>query len=157
MLTSHRTGLDICVLPDNVLRALCFMDALIKGLQARSHDVRLRNGATYAVVFDEEVQISFRDKPKRVATTSGSYTNHELVPTGTVCFRARINMNEKQWKDGEQPVERQLPAIQARLEREGQRLADQSSYFQKQREKTGKLKTLQNCWKNLSGGKKPGT
>jgi hypothetical protein len=87
------------------------------------------------VVFDEEIQISFRDKQKRVATISGSYPNYELVPTGAVCFRARINMNEKDWKDGAQPLEQQLPAILARLEREGQRLADRSIYFQKQHEK----------------------
>jgi hypothetical protein len=72
--------------------------------------------------------------------------NYELVPTGAVCFRARINMNEKEWKDGSQRMEQQLPAILAKLEREGQRRADESIYFQKQREKNERKEKRQRAW-----------
>jgi hypothetical protein len=135
MLTSNRTGLDICVLPENVTSALCFMDAVIETLKERGHDVRLHRNETYAVVFDEKIKIAFRDKLKRVVNKTSSWNTTELVSTGEVCFKVRIRYNDKEWRDGKESLEQQLPMIMARIELEGQRLADESAYYKKQREK----------------------
>jgi hypothetical protein len=135
MLSSERTALDICVLPENVTRALCFMDSIIKTLKERGHDVRIRQNETYAVVFDEEIKMTFRDKLKRVIVKTEPYTETELVSTGEVCFKVRIRYNDKEWKDGKESLEQQLPMIMARIELEGQRRADERIYYRKQREK----------------------
>ncbi len=134
MLTSSRGGLDICVLPENIIRALCFMDAVIKALETRGHDIMTRNAQTFAVIFDVEIEISFRDKLKRIPVNTHSYPSTELVPTGHVCFRARINYSDKEWKDGTQSIEQQLPAIMAKLELEGGRIADERIWRDKQAE-----------------------
>jgi hypothetical protein len=50
-------------------------------------------------------------------------------------FKVRIRYNDKEWRDGKESIEQQLPMIMARIELEGQRLADESAYYRKQREK----------------------
>jgi hypothetical protein len=132
MMTCSRNGLNICVLPENVDRALCFMDAVIKALEKRGHNIRLRHSQTFAVIFDVEIEISFRDKLKREPDNTRSYPSTRLVPTGLVCFRSRVHYNDKEWKDGTQTIEQQLPAIMAKLELEGGRIADERIWRDKQ-------------------------
>jgi hypothetical protein len=126
VVTSEQVALDICVSPENVLRALCFMDALIKALMARGHDVRISSQETFAVVAGEEIKIFFREKLQRVEIGGGSYSYTRLGASGEVCFKARIKMNDRVWQDGKETLEEQLPAILARLEYEGKRLAEES-------------------------------
>jgi hypothetical protein len=135
MLTSEREALDICVSPENVLRALCFMDALIKSLMTMGHDVRIRHNETFAVVHDTEIKISFREKLHRVIEKGTYYDSKRLKSTGEVCFKARINMNDRMWLDANETLEQQLPAILAKLEVEGKRRAEERAYYDAQHKK----------------------
>ena len=58
-------ALDIRVSPSCVVRALCFMDTLIKLLFARGHNVIIENRSTYAIVQNEKIKIAFREKSRR--------------------------------------------------------------------------------------------
>lgn len=78
--------LSILVTKANVGRALRFMDTFIKAIRARGHDIEVRNRETYVLIYPEKIQISFREKAKRVAMTDRSYSYTELRSTGILSF-----------------------------------------------------------------------
>ena len=115
MVRCFRNGLDIMVTLKNVNRALCFMDALVKALYKRGHDIIFKNGFTYVSVKKQEFRIVFREKTKRVVIPGKSWNHSEYHSTGILYFKYD-RWGSREWKDGKKRIEEYLPDIIARLE-----------------------------------------
>jgi hypothetical protein len=124
--------IDIRVSPGNVSRALRFMDTFIKAIKARGHEIKFRNRESYIVVFGEEMEITFREKLKRVVIKD-AWERTDYVPTGILSFRAKIWFQNTEWNDGKVPVEKQLAKIIAKLEIRGKELREEELIREKER------------------------
>jgi hypothetical protein len=129
LVSSDRDQLDIKVSPANVSRALRFMDALIKWLELRGHQISIDH-QTEVVVGKERLQIILRERTKKGGMTS--WGSPENVPTGELYFYLK-DYPYKEWKDGEKKLEEQLPAIVARIEVQGKELLDVQVEWEKKR------------------------
>ena len=111
--------LDITVAPKNVPRALRFMDALIKILKTRGHDVRITGRGTCAIIFDEDVNICVQEK-LRIEESQNSYgwNSRKYFPSDILTFRMWKNYRHRQkvWGTGKHVIEELLPDILASLE-----------------------------------------
>ena len=124
--------LSILVTKANVGRALRFMDTFIKAIRARGHDIEIRNRETYVLIYSEKIQISFREKAKRVVMTDRSYSYTELRSTGILSFNIE-GFYTKEWNDGKLKLEEQLSNILAKLELEGKRRREETIEREKRR------------------------
>lgn len=141
VISCSRDELDIRVAPQNVGRALRFMDTLIKGLRARGHVIQLRNDSTYALVKNQEFKICFREKMKKVVITE-RWERTEYHPTDILSFKID-GYYDKEWKDGKHPLENYLPEIIAKLEMESTRRTEEQQYHQKMRDERREQDRLQ--------------
>lgn len=80
--------LNISVTPGNVTRALCFMDALIKCLRNKAHEVCIIENSTCVKIQGEIIKISLREKQKRVVVLN-KYNSEESQyhPSGILVFQ----------------------------------------------------------------------
>jgi hypothetical protein len=115
---------DIRVSPAYTDRALRFMDALIKTLRTRQHDIIFRSEETYALVKGDNIKIKFHELTKRVVINDRDWGNSELRPTGLLCCKTG-SFTPKEWKDSakdpDRRVENMIPEIVAWLEMEADR------------------------------------
>ena len=118
LLTTGYGELDIKVTYKFIGRSLRFMDTLIKALRSRGHEIIFRNGQTYALIEETEIEIGLRETTKRIPRADQKYGS-DFVPTGILCFKMKIISLQKEWLDGTQLLEAQLPNIIAKLEIEG--------------------------------------
>jgi len=119
-LKSTQNGfINIVVAPENIGRALRFMDALIKLLRARGHDIIINQGTTYAVIFGEQIVICLQEK-LRIEYTVDKYNwrNRQYFPSGILMFRMWQHFwwHQKVCMDGKLLIEDQLAKILASLE-----------------------------------------
>lgn len=106
--------LNIRVAPSNVTRALRFMDAFIKLMRARNHDVHSKYGKIQGLIYDVEFEISLKEKMK-IVKTQDKYFNTEYHPSGVLAFIVDIYPH-KEWKDNSQLIENRLLDILIYLE-----------------------------------------
>lgn len=106
--------LNIRVAPKNLKRALRIMDAFIKLVRSRNHEIITNQLETILVIDGIEFEISLKEKFRQVKTLSslGTY-NYEL--TGILSFR-KESFNRKEWDDGKLLIEKKLADILAKLE-----------------------------------------
>ncbi len=133
--------ISIKAAPENVGRALRFMDTLIKVLKARGHDVYVRSDSTYAFIEKEEIKISLRETLKREMVDDGRWKSAKYSPTGILAFKME-RFPDKEWKDGKLKIEEQLPEIITRLEMEGQELRERTLRWEKQRAEDDERKRI---------------
>ena len=57
----------------------------------------------------------YRERFKQAAVTEGSWNNAEWYASGIVFFKTE-GFSGREWKDGKQTIEQQLPAILAKME-----------------------------------------
>jgi len=133
--TSYRGGFvgtsinepNISVTPENVSRALRFMDTFIKVIKKRGHSITFRNHTTYVTIQGEAIEIYFREKLKRVPKVSNyGWQEYDYFASGILCFNAKISWHITEWKDGSLTLEKQLAKIIAKLEIKGEELKQQS-------------------------------
>jgi hypothetical protein len=130
--------LDITVAPKNVTRALKFMNALIKLLKAREHDVRITNRGTCAIVFGEDITMCLQEKLCTEETISDyGWNSRKYFPSDILTFRLWKNYRHRQkvWGTGKYMIENQLPEILANLEL----LAKKEKEERKRREEEQKI------------------
>ncbi len=114
--------LSISVSPKNLLRALTFMDTLIKVLKQRGHSVIIENHTTYFILEGEKIPICCREKHTRVlvkGTYSDSYDNR---PTGLLSLKVDKSYSTREWTEGKKTIEQLLPKIIIDLELMGKKL-----------------------------------
>lgn len=110
----------INVAPENVSRALRFMDSLIKLLKTRGHEIKCGSDGYYAEVL--EVPLFFRlDEKLRyedVIERNHSWKTRKFYPTGIFMLQCwkDVYWHQKIWKDGKVRIEKQLAKIVAGIE-----------------------------------------
>jgi hypothetical protein len=137
--------LDIMVSPVNVGRALRFMDAFIKALRARSHEVVVEIQDTYAVVNGERIKIRLRERFKKpmVEDNKGNRRS-EYHPTGILYLKTdQYAHREVEFKDGTALIEDQLSDIITHLEAKAkERKEEEIRWKQNRRERDEKEKLI---------------
>ncbi|MAU17594.1 MAG: hypothetical protein CMH46_18870 [Muricauda sp.] len=110
--------LNIEVSKKMVPRALRFMNALINLLRKRGHDIEIDGYSTYAIVFDEKINIRCREKSKRVLVKKERWTNYEYHPSGILMLKMEADyILRKDWADSKNELlEEQLAKILTKLE-----------------------------------------
>ncbi|MFN3137688.1 MAG: hypothetical protein ACE37L_08370 [Allomuricauda sp.] len=110
--------LNIEVSKKMVPRALRFMNALIKLLRKRGHDIEIDGYSTYAIVFDEKINIRCREKSKRVMVKSDRWTNYEYHASDILMLKMEADyILRKDWADSKNELlEEQLAKILTKLE-----------------------------------------
>lgn len=123
-LVTSRNCIRIKVTPENIHKALLFMDAFIKLVYNRGHSILVSSDATYVIISNEKIEISIRETLKRVPIENAKYSwnSHEYKASGILTFNAKINYSETQWKNDKQPLEAQIASIIAKLEIKGHEL-----------------------------------
>jgi hypothetical protein len=120
---SDQHQLDIRAAPQNVDRALRFMNQFLHALRGRGHSIE----GSHVLVNGQKMGIRCREKLKRVASTKYSYQHTELVPTGILSFQltAEWSWQPKEWKEGTETLEEKIPTILEKMESESRRLAEE--------------------------------
>ncbi len=116
-----RDTIAISVSPDNIGRALRFMDTLVKVLIARGHGVQIRYGETIVTVQGEEIEIRLREKLDKSIIKEGRWDRSIYKPSGILIFQIK-DIWSKEWADGKHSLEERLPRIVASLELKGMKM-----------------------------------
>ena len=95
------------------------MDAIIKLLRSRGHDIKIRNGTTYAVIEEGDIEIKLKEK-NRVSEVKSQYGSRQLESTGKFVFFIG-DYHKKEVGDGIDLIETKLSTIIEKLEAEGKR------------------------------------
>jgi len=105
------------VAPQNIPRALRFMDVLIKLLAYRGHQFEESPDKTGIIFMKDEIVIdlNLREALKRIPLKRGQDTS-EYVPTGVFVLQIRKDSYKKEWRDGSISLENNLAGIVAKLE-----------------------------------------
>ncbi|SDQ23585.1 hypothetical protein [Flagellimonas zhangzhouensis] len=111
-------NLNIEVSKKMVPRALRFMNALIKLLRKRGHDIEIDGYSTYAIVLDEKINIRCREKSKRVLVKKERWTNYEYHASDILMLKMEADyFLRKDWADNKNELlEEQLAKILTKLE-----------------------------------------
>jgi hypothetical protein len=108
--------LDIRVAPNNVGRALRFMDAIIKCIRARGHIYETAMDGNFILIRDIRLRVNFRERTTRFKTPHKPYQDFEWRPNGQLIFRLD-GRQKAEWQDLKTLLlEEQLPKILAKLE-----------------------------------------
>ncbi len=130
---TYANEINIRVAPDNVGRALRFMDTFIKCTRKRNHQIIQEHRDTFILVGEEKMKINFREKLKRTLVPGTHWNTSEYSPTGILTFNVQIWFTNVEWKDGKQPLEEQIARIIAKLERRSAELKEESLQREKER------------------------
>ena len=107
--------LNITVAPQNVKRALLFMDIFIKAVQKRGHDV-ITKGGTKIVIDSVQLSIGLRERLKRTIIKGTHWDSTELNPSNILSLRLDA-YPASQWTDtNTSKLEDKIPNIIAKLE-----------------------------------------
>lgn len=114
--------LNIRVAPENVHRALLFMDAFIKVIKNRYHNIEIKDRTTFIVVNDIKIEIALREKLD-VERVVDRFVSNVYKPTGLFIFKMG-ELHRKEWIDTGVKLEDKLGDIikgiehRAKLEKE---------------------------------------
>jgi len=113
IVSTMENQLSISVAKENIPRALCFMDALVKLIKQRGHAIEV-NGSTNIIVNKQVIKVRFREIMKREQYPKYSWITK--MPSGILSFRFDCR-NYVEWRDSEKrPLESRLVDILAKLE-----------------------------------------
>lgn len=113
IIASRDSVLNVRVSRHNLSRALRFLDALIKLLRVRGHDIRIEYGRTYAIVYGGRIEISVKEKLKYEMYERFGYKDYSAANLLSVKIEG---YRERTWVDDKQPIEDKLSSILAKLE-----------------------------------------
>ncbi len=132
LVNTYRDQLDIKVAPENVGRALRFMDSIIKAVEARGHSLQIQDNTTYVVIDNQRMKISLRERLK-TGPGKTDWGSKEYHPTGKLYFKLD-SYPYAEWRDGMKLLEEQFPEIVTRLEMQGKELLAEQLQWKKIRE-----------------------
>lgn len=121
--------LDVRVSPASVNRALCFLDALIKILQARGHNVISGYKFAKAVLDGHEFDFNLKEKNQQVSFRG--WNDSEYKPTGILTFMIG-RYSGKTWSDTKAPIETKLGEIVTKLEIDAQKIRAERLIYEEQ-------------------------
>lgn len=115
LLITSQNIINIAVSPQNVTRALLFMDVLIKAIQSRGHKIIVDNG-TKIIINNIELKIDLRERLKRNIVKGTFWDSTVLEPSNVLSLRLDI-YPVKEWTDtNTTQLEDKIPNIIAKLE-----------------------------------------
>jgi len=112
----YQGNLAIYVSPNQMARALRFMDTMIKCLRNRGHQFANKNGSTHVIIFGEDYWISCCEKDRRVIINDKYGSSTGLESTGKLSLRLGESYYLKEWPEGKTPIEEQVLKILAGIE-----------------------------------------
>jgi len=116
MSVTGKVELDIRVAPNNVGRALRFMDAIIKCIRARGHIYETAMDGNFILIRNIRLRVNFRERTTRFKTPHKPYQDFEWRPNGQLVFRLD-GRQKAEWQDLKTLLlEEQLPKVLAKLE-----------------------------------------
>ena len=121
-----RNIISIDVSEENYNRAICFMDAFIKLLRARGHEI-ICDGGTFIIVDNQKMQISLVERMKREMVQHEKYDwkSAKYSNSGILLIRFREGAyRTTDWAEGKQPIEKLLSKIMANIEIKAQELKE---------------------------------
>ncbi len=133
LVSCERNRLEIRVAKGNILRALRFMDTLIKALKTRGHEILIENDSTNILINTQKLKVSLREKTKRVPGKE-RWQTYDYIPTDILIFKLDEVLYNREWIDGKLKLENQLSLILAKLELISEELNERHKMWQKQRE-----------------------
>lgn len=110
--------LNIDVSKESMPRALRLLNAVIKLLRARNHDVQIKNDKTIALIEGEEIEFRLREKNRVSVKKTVEWGTNAYESTGEFVFVIGDYIR-KEIKDGVDSLETKLSTILAKLESEG--------------------------------------
>jgi hypothetical protein len=113
IIASRESVLNVRVSRHNISRALRFLDALIKLLRSRGHDIMIEYGRTCAVVYGSKIEISVKEKLKYEMNEKLGFKDYSA--SGLLSFKIE-GYHERTWSDAKEPIENQLSSILAKIE-----------------------------------------
>jgi hypothetical protein len=125
--------LSIHVSPDNVSRALRFMDTLVKSLRQRGFVFDHKDSASL-MVYGKKIPISFKEREKRESIIEKYGVSTILKPTGKLCFRLGESYWLKEWVEGSTPIEEQVLKFLIEIEYHGWKDREERVEREKERE-----------------------
>lgn len=139
IIASRESLLNVRVSRHNLSRALRFLDALIKLLRTRGHDIKIEYGRTSAVVYGCRIEISVKEKLKYEMHERLGYKDYSAA--GLLSFKIE-GFRERTWVDDKQPIEDKLSSILAKLEVIGRELQEyriRNEKLQREREEKERI------------------
>lgn len=133
LVSCERNRLEIRFAKGNILRALRFMDTLIKALKTRGHEILIENDSTNILINTQKLKVSLREKTKRVPGKE-RWQTYDYIPTDILIFKLDEVLYNREWIDGKLKLENQLSLILAKLELISEELNERHKMWQKQRE-----------------------
>jgi hypothetical protein len=107
--------LNIAVAPQNVKRALLFMDIFIKAIHKRGHNV-ITKGGTKVVIDSVQLSIGLRERLKKTIIKGTHWDSTELNPSNILSLRLDT-YPASEWTDtNTSKLEDKIPNIIAKLE-----------------------------------------
>lgn len=149
--------ISIHVAPENVNRALRFMDSFIKLLRARGHEINVGR-ETHVVVLGESLVFRLQEKLRveDVADGKFSWKTRHYYPTGVFMVRCwkTFQWHQRVWMDGKISIEKQLAKIVAGIEslaikERDERLANEKRW--KVEEEERRIEKEKRDWEELDG------
>ncbi|HEY0740244.1 MAG TPA: hypothetical protein VGD40_02245 [Chryseosolibacter sp.] len=129
--------LSVHVSPEKLARALFIMDLLIKVLRCKGHALIVEQHQTFAVLDSEKIQISLREKNRRVEYLNQyQYKTSDNHPTGVLYFKKEgSSFKARQWSEGPKKgqLEDQLLVIVEDLAEIAREQKEQKMQWEKQR------------------------
>ncbi|KAF2517165.1 hypothetical protein [Flavobacterium foetidum] len=99
-----------------LVRALCFMDALIKLLVYRGHHFELgESGSGLVIINNQAVTITLREAMKRIPPKIDEDASH-YINSGEFVLRITNGLLQKEWRDKKVTLEDMLAVIVAKIE-----------------------------------------
>jgi hypothetical protein len=143
LVCSHKGFISVKVAPENILRALKFMDTLIKLLKARGHDLKITGMESNVIIFEQDICICVQEKLRFEDDKMSKYSwnNRKYFPTGVFTFRMwkSYKWEQKVWIDGKTLIEDQLSKIVAGIELYAQAIKEEKlrreEYWRQEKEK----------------------
>ena len=111
-----KNTLDISVSKNILPRALDIMNRFIHILKDRGYSIIEKYYQTYAVINNEELEISLRERSTRKTIIATPYNHTELIPTGKLVFKYRKGYFGREWADNSILIEDRLFDIVSELE-----------------------------------------
>lgn len=114
-----KDSLDIYVGEKSIDRALCIFSTIISALRFRGYDIKIDNkrNITYALIKEEEIQISLSERRKRNPEAANPYDNNNNIFCGEFHFKISSRRDDVVFKDtAHTRLEDKIIAIVAYLE-----------------------------------------
>ncbi len=145
MISSSASIIDVLVTPKNVGRATKLLDAFVKLLKARGHQITFKNNLTYLIVAEEEIPMALKERRNRTMVQGKYYPQAQYSPSNVLYFKIGTSYWVREFSDTTIPLEDKLAKIVAWLEVESQRKkierAEIRAYHEKrEREREAELK-----------------